>query len=156
MSLAQPIRAQAGDTNETLVLRSVRSDGLIVQPDRPATFIDAMLASGVNAPNGRGAPNGAVWTTSVTLGTDVWHYALSIDLKASWRLDSTDFYPRASATEYVLRRWHHGDAPARCEEGGSAASCGCDGPATISDLTALINDRPIMVANDTHMSVINY
>jgi hypothetical protein len=131
----------------------VRTDGLIVQPDRPATFIDAMLASFLTNADTRGAPNGAVWTTSVALSTDVWHYALSIDLKAGWKLTATDFYPRATAEKYVLRRWHDGDVPAPCKAGGPAATCGCVGPAAVSDLTPLMNDRPIMVANDTHMCV---
>eukprot|EP01050_Picozoa_sp_SAG11_P023927 SAG11_NODE_4952_length_1711_cov_3.070720_3_plen_89_part_01 len=34
---------QAGTTNSTIVQRGTRSDGLILQPDRPASFIEAMF-----------------------------------------------------------------------------------------------------------------
>jgi hypothetical protein len=37
------IADKAGRTNLTIVNRAVRKDGLVIQPDRPASYIDAMF-----------------------------------------------------------------------------------------------------------------
>jgi hypothetical protein len=70
-----------GFTNASLVLSTVRADGITLQPDRPATIDDAALHAVVAT----GAlPN--VRTTSTVLGAYAWHFALAVDLKAAFAL----------------------------------------------------------------------
>ena len=86
------IADKAGDTNSTIVNRCVRSDGRILQPDKPATAIDSTFSQ--TTAGARTAPEGDIWSTMTTLGGDiVWHYLLSIDVKTEWSIHGGDFYP---------------------------------------------------------------
>ena len=119
------IADKAGDTNATIVARCVRADGRILQPDKPATAVDSMFASGGAAlaatggpPSGakRHAPPGQVWATSVALSGVVWHYVLSVDVKPPWRRRGDDLYPKLarSAEGWVAHAWFTGHAPTPC------------------------------------------
>lgn len=150
---------QAGDSNATLLLRSIRSDGLILQPDKPATSIDASFTMALE-PSGRKL-QGHIWGTYAEV--DVipaqlpWHYVLSIDVKVPWQLQVDDFYPPLAMTGgargWVARRWHAAHRPTACLDGQLAVKSGCLlGPSAVAeaDLPRILNDRPVMVANDTH------
>jgi len=144
------IADRAGDTNKTLVLRCVREDGLIIQPDRPATHIDAMFFSGGALAE---APRGMIWNTHASVAGLTWHYLLSIDLMHSWRLSEDDFYPRVTASDgWVLRQWHRVHQENSCEAGADAVESGC--VQTVirrpQDLPSIRNRRPIMVQNDSY------
>ena len=154
------IADQAGDSNATLLLRSIRSDGLILQPDKPATSIDASFTTALGAPR---KLQGHIWSTyaevDVIPGIPLklpWHYVLSIDVKLPWQLQVEDFYPPLAMTGArggVARRWHAAHRPRACLDGQLAVKSGCVlGPSAVAeaDLPRILNDRPVMVANDTH------
>ena len=89
------IADKAGDSNATLLQRSIRPDGLILQPDKPATSIDATF---IDSPAARQL-QGHIWSTyaAMTSGLGLklrWYYVLSIDVKVSWHLRQTDLFPR--------------------------------------------------------------
>ena len=149
---------KAGETNTTLVWRSARSDGLILQPDKPATSIDATFQN-VFSQNAAPTLHGHIWSTHVAVESKVngelmWHYLLSIDVNESWQLSEGDFFPRLdSHLGWVGRRWHDHHWPTPCVHGRAAVSSGCLLSPTISaeeHLPKILNDRPIMVANDSH------
>ena len=135
------------------------SDGLILQPDKPATSIDASFTMALE-PSGRKL-QGHIWGTYAEV--DVipaqlpWHYVLSIDVKVPWQLQVDDFYPPLAMTGgargWVARRWHAAHRPTACLDGQLAVKSGCLlGPSAVAeaDLPRILNDRPVMVANDTH------
>lgn len=137
----------------------MRSDGLILQLEKPATSIDASF---MTALEGRKL-QGHIWSTYAEVdGVDVrsrvstllWHYVLSIDVHASWHLQKGDFYPPLDMNlGWVAHRWHRLHAPTPCLPGQLAVKSGCLlGPSAFieSDLPRVLNDRPVMVANDTH------
>lgn len=149
---------KAGETNTTLVWRSARADGWILQPDKPATSIDATFTS-ILSRDANLTFHGHVWSTYALVEAKqndelMWHYLLSIDVNTSWQLTESDFFPRLnSRVGWVGRRWHQSHWPTPCVHGQPAVSSGCLLGPTISsqeDLPKLLNDRPIMVANDTH------
>ena len=150
------IADKAGDTNKTLVTRSVRRDGLIIQPSKPVTAIDMTWAQpSLGNPRPPLPAHAHVWATSATVGSHTWHAVLSIDVKTAWQLQASDFYPAVDAAAgWVARRWFDGHAPRACADGAGAVASGCVLSGAIASDAAfptLLNDRPIMVANDTHV-----
>lgn len=162
------ISDQAGTTNLTLIYRACRADGMIIQPDRPISYIDAMFDSSTqigalnefNHKTGQQPTNGHVWGTSSSLrrveardpaaALATTFYLLSIDLKApGWQVRRQDFFPvlQASTVGWLVHRWGK-----PCNHGALAVTSGCVLPPvrTDADLPTLLNDRPIAVANDTH------
>lgn len=150
------IADKAGDSNATLLRRSIRPDGLILQPDKPATSIDATF---IDSPAAR-QPQGHIWSTYAALTNGLgfklrWYYVLSIDVKVSWHLRQNDLFPRLdmSNRSWAAHRWHESARPTLCLQGELAVKSGCMlGPSALveSDLPIIQNDRPVMVANDTH------
>jgi hypothetical protein len=148
------IADKAGDTNVTLVSRCVRSDGRILQPDKPATAVDSMFVHNGSNPE-RTAPSGQVWTTFTAFENRVWHYVLSIGLQARWRIRGDDFYPSLTTAQgegWVAHTWFRQHSPTPCRHGHRALESGCVLASVHSaqDIPALQNVRPIMVFNDTH------
>ena len=95
-----------GFTNASLVLSTVRADGLTLQPDRPATIDDAALLAVVET----GAlPN--VRTTSTALGGYAWHFALAVDLRAPFALPVPRGHADSAATAYAAFDWFAPGAP---------------------------------------------
>ena len=155
------IADKAGSTNTTIVAQACRRDGLIIQPDRPATYIDAMLdsttslgASLWSAKTGQHPANGHVWGTHASVnvsasGTMLVHFILSIDIKPpGWQLSASDLYPPTQpGARWVVHRW--GSA---CANGSDATGSGCASavPGGAKTLVRIVNDRGIAVANDTH------
>ena len=134
------IADKAGATNKTIVLRATRSDGLIMQPDRPATFIESMFD---------GSVSGHIWAThSVLEGVPQPIFSvLSIDVNLSYTLKPDDLYPRMVASVgWVVHRWG-----ATCTAREPAVGSGCvDAVNSEVDMPTIRNDRAVAVANDTH------
>lgn len=129
-----------------------------MQPDRPASYVDAMFLQKLD-PLSRPL-HGAVWTTYASVpessgGVATWHYALSIDVTTKWQVSQADFYPKMEASSgWVARRWHEGHIPRPCVPGRPAVESGCLLTAAIHTEDAMpyiLNDRSIMVQNDTHV-----
>ena len=151
---------KAGDTNVTLVRRCVRTDGRILQPDKPLTAVDSMFAqaggSGLQA-RARAAPSGQVWATHTILGSAVWHYVLSVDVGSPWKIHARDLYPMmpettaASEPRWVAHSWFTGHAPTVCAHGSRALASGCvvASVKSAADIPAIHTARPIAVQNDT-------
>jgi hypothetical protein len=116
-----------------------------------------------------------VWTTTVSIDAVVWHYVLSIDVDTPWHIHGSDFWPTLpntaheseatarSATNsaattpprsggWVAHSWFSGHRPTACVSGSHALSSGCVVARVLSaeDIPPFQNNRPIMVANDTH------
>src|SRR6185437_3099293 len=73
---------RVGMTNRSLVMRTCRSDGMLLKPDRPATPIDASFLS-----DGR---NGEVWETSSEVGGQTWRYAVAMQSRHGFKLRPAD------------------------------------------------------------------
>ena len=168
----------AGTTNRTIVHAGTRQDGLILQPDRPATFIEAMF-DGASAPGGHvwathtraklylsagppsgggsdtgGGGNGRPATASSTTApmssmTTTQHLVLSIDVVTPYRLTSTDLYPAMSAASgWVAHRWG-----SLCAAGALAVASGCVAAVASEATMPVLHTGPpskAAVKNDTH------
>lgn len=89
-----------GFTNASLVMSTVRGDGLTLQPDRPATLMDAaLLAVFTNA--GRAPDVRSTWTAY--LGHRYrWHHIYSTQLTAGFTLALSDLGPLGDAPAYAV------------------------------------------------------
>lgn len=150
---------KAGETNKTLLMRSIRSDGLILQPDKPATPIDFMYMQETNLSH-RPRFAGQVWSSHAAVsGNDgnnlLWHYIFTVDVLEQWQLSDTDLYPVMQASAgWVVHRWHTGHTPTACLHTARAVDSGCLFSKPIREVSSMpfvLNDRPIMVQNDTHV-----
>lgn len=115
-------------------------------------------ADGTALHGGRTPPTGQVWTTHAIVDEMTWHYLLSIEVSAPWKIHSRDLYPMmpdtAAAVEtdgWVAHPWFTGHSPTACAHGSHALASGCVVAAvkTAAQIPALHNTRPIMVQNDT-------
>eukprot|EP01065_Artemidia_motanka_P035546 TRINITY_DN43453_c0_g1_i1.p1 TRINITY_DN43453_c0_g1~~TRINITY_DN43453_c0_g1_i1.p1 ORF type:complete len:791 (+),score=261.97 TRINITY_DN43453_c0_g1_i1:49-2421(+) len=136
------ISDMAGDTNATLVFRAVRKDGVIVQPDKPATSVDrTFLQHGGSAPP---APSGHVWGTYASVGDA--RYLVSIDVTEPWKVMPADLWPAVDITSgWVARNWFTGSGVTQCVHGSGAVSSGCVAGPSITDAAAMPtihNTRP--------------
>ena len=158
-------------SNRSLIMRSCRDDGLLLQPDKPPTAIDAQF-------DGRPPPQGGfveaggaqVWSTFSKVGPAessssavaaatgvITHHLLSIDVNNSFWIDtSRDLYPgfdnssssssSSSPAPVALYLWAH--ELSRCANGSLAVASGCTlGP----QLPALDDSRRVLFhATDSH------
>eukprot|EP01047_Picozoa_sp_COSAG01_P005521 COSAG01_NODE_190_length_22595_cov_16.442301_7_plen_327_part_00 len=157
-------------SNRSLIMRSCRTDGLLLQPEKPPTAIDAQF-------DGRPPPQGGfveaggaqVWTTYSRLAkvlgaapsiqqvagaeagaaTGVTtHHLLSIDVNDTFWIDtSRDFYPGFdNSTDRVLYFWAH--ELGRCANGSLAVASGC----TLGPRLPALDDsrRALAHASDSH------
>ncbi len=95
-----------GFTNASLVLSTVRADGITLQPDHPAAADDAALLAVI--------ATGAlpkVTTTSTVLGGYAWHFALAVELAADFSLPVSRGHAASSATLYAAFDWFAPGAP---------------------------------------------
>jgi hypothetical protein len=97
------IADQIGYTNATLVLQTCTSNGTLLQPDKPATPIDAMFS-----PTAPFRPEGEVWQTHTQLGSGaeevMWRYVVGID--TSYELHHDQLWPRGHAHDTLVLPWH--------------------------------------------------
>ena len=86
----------------------MRSDGLIIQPSRPATNVDAMILPAALRPAGaRPAPSGKVWATHAAVRA-LWRPDLSLSPGAPRCAARTMTAPRsASARQVGGLVWHY-------------------------------------------------
>ena len=93
---------KVGASNATLILSTVRADGITLQPDRPATIADAALLAVISTGS---LPN--VRTTSTVLGGFAWHYALAVDLSDDFVLpvEQGGAGGAGGATSYAAFDW---------------------------------------------------
>lgn len=101
--LTPPLLARApADTNASLVLSTVRGDGLTLQPDRPLTTMDAALLavfSGGGVPDVR-----STWTAY--LGHSYrWHHVLAAQLGGPFELSLSDLGPAGAAPRFAVVDW---------------------------------------------------
>jgi len=91
-----------GFTNTTLVMSTVRGDGLTLQPDRPATTMDAALLqlfAGSAVPDVR-----STWCAHD--GHNLrWHNVLATQLSAPFTFSATDLGPSGTAPAYAVFDW---------------------------------------------------
>jgi len=71
-----------GSANQTLVTQLVRSDGLVLRPDRPVTATDMQVRSQVFG--GGPAPSGAIYTTHTAIGGYHWMFVATVSLSDSY------------------------------------------------------------------------
>ena len=94
-------------TNATLVMSTVRADGITLQPDHPAAVADAALLAMIEMGE---LPN--VRRTTTSLGDFAWHFALAVNLKHDFLLPVSQGTPHASgATSYAAFDWFSPYAP---------------------------------------------
>ncbi len=135
-------------------MRSCREDGLLLQPEKPPTAIDAQYDGRPTPKGGLAAAGGAqVWSTysEVPLqGKDisaVMHHLLSIDVEGPYWIDTArDFFPGYdNNTEESVYLWDH--TLQYCANGSRAIASGC----VLSKLPALDDGRrPKQQHTDSH------
>jgi hypothetical protein len=104
-------------TNRSLLMRSCRADGRLLQPSRPATPLDCTV---LDAALGDGAatgdcPRGTVWfapTADPVLGARVFGSLIVIDTAMAARVVPADLHGLDAAAEYwaVESNWTHAPA----------------------------------------------
>lgn len=67
-----------GLANRDMIMRSCTANGRLLQPDRPATAIDAQF---VKLAFGKGGPMGEVWATESTVGGICYAIILAAQLE---------------------------------------------------------------------------
>ena len=149
-----------GRTNETLIRRSCRADGWLLQPAKPPTAVDAQYDGRVAPAGGWAAAGGAqVWTTYTNIshagqplaseeagaGLITW-LVMSIDVETPFTLDpSRDLYPALGVGQAtVWRSWHDS---AHCVNGSHAVASGC----VTLGVPKVHDTRPKDVATDSHV-----
>ncbi len=89
-----------GFTNASLVMSTVRADGVNLQPDRPATTMDAALAHVFvdgSVPDVR-----STWTAYLGHAYR-WHHILATQLSADFTLALEDLGPIGAAPSFAVR-----------------------------------------------------
>jgi len=98
-----------GFTNASLVLSTVRGDGLTLQPDRPATLTDAaLLAAFTN--KGRAPDVRSTWTAYAGHAYR-WQHILATQLDAPFTLRLADLGPLGAAPAFAVVNWFAPGAP---------------------------------------------
>ena len=94
-------------------------NGTLLQPDKPATPIDAMFSRALPY-----APAGEVWQTHTTIGGRTWRYVLAVDLRAAFPLARTHLWPPPRADEsYMVMGWHSRHECGSWSGAGSGSGC---------------------------------
>ena len=91
-----------GSTNASLVMSTVRGDGLTLQPDRPATTMDAALLTlfaGAAVPDVR-----STWCAHDGHALR-WHNVLATQLSAPFSFTASDLGPAGTAPAYAVFDW---------------------------------------------------
>ena len=87
-----------GAEDPSLIMRSCRADGVLLQPDRAATPIDANILPRVS-PGARG-PSGVVLLTHTTVSHQLWFYILAVGV-SKYQLRTDEVALPDSAHGYV-------------------------------------------------------
>ena len=92
-----------GHTNASLVMSTVRGDGLTLQPDRPATILDSALVKVFT--NGGKAPDVRSTWTAYLNHRYRWHHVLAVQLSASFNVSPADLGPTGDAQAFAVFNW---------------------------------------------------
>lgn len=92
-----------GYTNPSLVMSTVRGDGLTLQPDRPATLTDAALRA-VFDNDGKAPDVRSTWTAYAAHAYR-FHHVLATQLAANFSLALADLGPLGAAPAYAVFDW---------------------------------------------------
>ena len=92
-----------GYTNASLVMSTVRGDGVTLQPDRPATTMDAALARVFAA--GRSVPDVRSTWTAYAGHAYRWHHVLAVSLADDFALTLADLGPAGAAGSFAVFDW---------------------------------------------------
>ena len=95
---------KVGCTNASLVLSTVRGDGLTLQPDRPATLMDAALRATFAGGKGRAPDVRSTWTAYAGHAYR-FHHVLATQLEAPFTLALADLGPLGAAPAYAVFDW---------------------------------------------------
>jgi len=120
-----------GYTDADLIKRTCAEDGLLLQPSKPLTSIDAMYSIGKRA-----LTNGSVWTSfseEISKKQVIQQYMLAIDVAQSFVLVAEDFWPNLDKSKHWVYRTDSQDMEA-CTNGSSA----------FDRCVTLLNDYPDM------------
>jgi len=90
-------------TNASLVMSTVRGDGLTLQPDRPATLTDAALRA-VFDNDGKAPDVRSTWTAYAAHAYR-FHHVLATQLAANFSLALADLGPLGAAPAYAVFDW---------------------------------------------------
>jgi hypothetical protein len=90
-----------GFANASLIMSTVNGAGLTLQPDRPATTMDAALAAVFAA--GHSVPD--VRSTWTAYGSLRWHHILATRLGSDFQLQLKDLGPAGPAPAFALFDW---------------------------------------------------
>ena len=82
---------KADTTNASLVMRSCRSDGVLLRADKPITALDVAFQHSFSAP---GSINN-VWSTHSAAGGYRFAYVLALNLEAPFPVSVADVWPEA-------------------------------------------------------------
>jgi hypothetical protein len=88
--------------NKSLVLRSCRSDGILLRPTKPATMLDAAWSASFHDLVPR-----YVQSAFSHIGGHRWSYVLSLNLEAEFSVTATDLHSSTSETAYVSYEYVH-------------------------------------------------
>jgi hypothetical protein len=91
-----------GYSNASLIMSTIRGDGVTLQPDRPATTMDVALRSVFSTdsvPDVR-----STWTAYVGHSYR-WHNILSTQLGAEFTFTANDLGPLGAATQFAIFDW---------------------------------------------------
>jgi hypothetical protein len=80
-----------GLTDVPLLMKTCRTDGLLLKPDKPATPLDRWFLT--DEP-------GQICDTSTAIGADRWHFILAADLHAAWTLTPGDLHVSGECVAY--------------------------------------------------------
>jgi hypothetical protein len=111
----------AGAMNQSLIMRSCRSDGVLLRPSWPATAVDASFAHSFDSLKPL-----YIWTALSIIGSQQYCYVLSINLDAPLALTVAEMCGGGSAvaSEVVVHEAWHGLDPSGGSGGSGSASSG--------------------------------
>jgi len=103
-------------TNAELLMKTCRKDGLLLQPSKPLTSIDASFAI-----SGRQTPAGSnIFMSYSTITSYTAYYLLAVDVNSSFVLNNNDFWPSLQSQDYYYR---NNNSYSGCSNLTTANSC---------------------------------
>jgi hypothetical protein len=92
-----------GFSNASVILATVRADGITLQPDRPATIVDAALLASITQgalPDVRSTST--VYHDYATPAFYAWHHVLAVGLAADFNMPVAGLGASGAATNYAV------------------------------------------------------
>eukprot|EP00755_Sulcionema_specki_P019009 Sspe_Gene.68324::Locus_40308_Transcript_1_1_Confidence_1.000_Length_1877::g.68324::m.68324 len=79
-----------GAMNKSLIMRSCRSDGVLLKPDKPLTALESSFVAALDN------YHFTIWGTNSDVGGYRWGYVMGLDLKEAYSVPITDIHPDTS------------------------------------------------------------